>query len=198
MTKEFCKRIRAEFSVCIEKEKFDSIQTQANRIKRFYNIWMHIRETKFKKTQNVNLKLPKRIFICITGHWIVMFPRSSYYSDFSITLFYLLTSYLKWDLQLARWKGDHKAYFNHKAIFFDYIFWSLLWNEIFAKKITFIFFIISHKNRKLIFCWHGFPQGSIVTTIVPVFWKDYILLGKHSQHLRPIAVRRCYSILIWW
>ena len=87
MTKEVCKRIRAEFSVCIEKEKFDSIQTQANRIKRFYNIWMHIRQTKFKKTQNVNLKLPKRIFICITGHCIVMFLRSSYYSDFSLVVF---------------------------------------------------------------------------------------------------------------
>ena len=92
MTREVCKRTRTKFSVCIEKEKFDSIHTQANRIKWFYNIWMHIRETKFKKTQNVNLKLPKRIFICITGHCIVMFPRSSYYSDFSINLFYILTS----------------------------------------------------------------------------------------------------------
>ena len=92
MTREVCKRTRTKFSVCIEKEKFDSIQTQANRIKRFYNIWMHIRQTKFKKTQNVNLKLPKRIVICITGHCIVMFPRSSYYSDFSINLFYILTS----------------------------------------------------------------------------------------------------------
>ena len=99
MTREVCKRTRTKFSVCIEKEKFDSIQTQANRIKRFYNISMHIKQTKFKKTQNVNLKLPKRIFICITGHCIVMFPRSSYYSDFSlviytITLFYLLTNYI--------------------------------------------------------------------------------------------------------
>ena len=133
---------------------------------------MHIRQTKFKKTQNVNLKLPKRILICITGHCIVMFPRSSYHGYFSLVILYyhliiltyeqhvylcIYSQYLKWHLQLARWKGDHKAYFNHKAIFFDYIFWSLLWNEIFAKKITFIFFIISHKNRKLIFCWHGFP-----------------------------------------
>ena len=88
MTKEVCKRIRAKFSVCIEKEKFDSIQTQANRIKRFYNIWMHIRQTKFKKTQNVNLKLPKRILICITGHCIVMFPRSSYHGYFSLVILY--------------------------------------------------------------------------------------------------------------
>ena len=88
MTKEVCKRIRTKFLVCIEKEKFDSIQTSANRIKRFYNIWMHIRQTKFKKTQNVNLKLPKRILICITGHCIVMFPRSSYYGYFSLVILY--------------------------------------------------------------------------------------------------------------
>ena len=88
MTKEVCKRIRAKFSVCIEKEKFDSIQTQANRIKRFYNISMHIKQTKFKKTQNVNLKLPKRIFICITGHCIVMLPTNSCHSDFSLVILY--------------------------------------------------------------------------------------------------------------
>ena len=91
MTKEVCKRIRTKFLVCIEKEKFDSIQTSANRIKRFYNIWMHIRQTKFKKTQNVNLKLPKRIFICITGHCIVMFLRKSYYSDFSLVVLFSIS-----------------------------------------------------------------------------------------------------------
>ena len=49
---------------------------------------MHIRQTKFKKTQNVNLKLPKRILICITGHCIVMFPRSSYHGYFSLVILY--------------------------------------------------------------------------------------------------------------
>ena len=100
MTKQVCKRIRAKFSVCIEKEKFDSIQTQANRIKRFYTIRMHIRQTKFKKTQNVNLKLPKRIFICITGQCIVMFPRSSYYSDFSLVILYYHLILLTYELHI--------------------------------------------------------------------------------------------------